>query len=173
MWSSEVAIWEMHVPKYSILKVSLAFMSYLVPGIWCTEVTITSSTAQFPLYLAYCIGWCIGWCISLCHTPLGRFWMVDICTVWIVWIGSVPNISALETSREEYVEVWELKLYFYPSAGGLKKKKKKKSLAKRLPKTYCPVLVPSWLSTPIAVELPKPPQGCGGVIHPCMHVYGR
>ena len=24
-----------------------------------------------------------------------------------------------------YVEVWELKLYFYPSAGGLKKKKKK------------------------------------------------
>ena len=24
-----------------------------------------------------------------------------------------------------YVEVWELKLYFYPSAGGLKKKEKK------------------------------------------------
>ena len=31
-----------------------------------------------------------------------------------------------------YVQVWELKLYFYPSAGGLKKKKKKKKKRKTL-----------------------------------------
>ena len=41
------------------------------------------------------------------------------------------------------MEVWELKLYFYPSAGGLKKKKKKRQPQKVLKRvttvqaTYC------------------------------------
>ena len=36
-----------------------------------------------------------------------------------------------------YVEVWELKLYFYPSAGGFKKKKRKKSVCcTRIPWYY-------------------------------------
>ena len=37
------------------------------------------------------------------------------------WVESKHDMHLIHT----YVEVWELKLYFYPPAGGLKKKKEK------------------------------------------------
>jgi len=38
------------------------------------------------------------------------------------------------------VEVWELKLYFYPSAGGLKKKEKKKRKRRHAITSFAPPL---------------------------------
>ena len=54
------------------------------------------------------------------------------------------------------MEVWELKLYFYPSAGGLKKKKKKKKSVRGIVLEYIS-LCPRGSRAPggIALRLPE------------------
>ena len=42
--------------------------------------------------------------------------------------GNEPLRDVTADGKSDTWEVWELKLYFYPSAGGKKKKKEKKSL---------------------------------------------